>query len=61
MAFEAPKQHKVAYALSVDIADYYRRHFETTPRTPRRLPRWSGAQLVMTTLGMRAGIRVVSS
>ncbi len=33
MAFEAPKQYKVAYALSIDVADYYRRHFEGTPRT----------------------------
>ena len=33
MAFEAPKQHKVVYARSIDIADYYRRHFHATPRT----------------------------
>jgi len=33
MAFEAPKRFKVAYALSMDIADFYRRHYETTPRT----------------------------
>lgn len=33
MAFEAPKVHKVAYARSIDVADYYRRHFPVTPRT----------------------------
>lgn len=33
MAFELPRKHKVAYARSVDVADYYRRHFSTTPRT----------------------------
>lgn len=33
MAFELPKRHHVAYARSLDIADYYRRHFPNTPRT----------------------------
>lgn len=33
MGFEAPKAYKVVYARSIDIADYYRRHFTTTPRT----------------------------
>jgi len=33
MAFELPKQYKVVYARSIDIADYYRRHFDVTPRT----------------------------
>ena len=33
MAFEAPKVYKVAYARSIDIADYYNRHYTVTPRT----------------------------
>ncbi|MBM4094245.1 MAG: LamG domain-containing protein, partial [Planctomycetes bacterium] len=33
VAFELPKQHKLAFARSIDIADYYRRHFQVTPRT----------------------------
>jgi hypothetical protein len=33
IAFELPKQHKVAFARSIDIADYYREHFARTPRT----------------------------
>jgi hypothetical protein len=33
MAFEVPKQHKLVYARSIDLADYYRRHFRVTPRT----------------------------
>ena len=33
MAFEIPKQYRVVYARSIDIADYYRRHFKVTPRT----------------------------
>ena len=33
MAFAATKQFKVVYARSIDIADYYQRHFRTTPRT----------------------------
>ena len=33
VAFEIPKQHHVAFARSIDIADYYRRHFRVTPRT----------------------------
>jgi len=33
MAFELPKRHKLAYARSIDLADYCRRHFRVTPRT----------------------------
>jgi hypothetical protein len=33
MAFTFPKEYKVAYARSIDISDYYRRHFSVTPRT----------------------------
>ena len=33
MAFEATKHYKIAYARSIDISDYYRRHFKVTPRT----------------------------
>ncbi|MAE67380.1 MAG: hypothetical protein CMJ18_24230 [Phycisphaeraceae bacterium] len=33
MAFEAPRLHKVAFARSVDVADFYRRHYRVTPRT----------------------------
>ena len=33
VAFELPKQHHVAFARTLDIADYYRRHFPQTPRT----------------------------
>ncbi|MAG36656.1 MAG: hypothetical protein CL878_10515 [Dehalococcoidia bacterium] len=33
LAFEFPKQYKVVYARSLDIADYCRRHFQVTPRT----------------------------
>ena len=33
MAFQVPKEYKVVYARSIDIADYYRRHFRVTPRT----------------------------
>ena len=33
MAFEYPKQYRMVYARSLDIADYYRRHFAVTPRT----------------------------
>lgn len=33
MAFQFPKQFKVAYARSLDVADYYCRHFKVTPRT----------------------------
>jgi len=33
VAFGLPKEFKVAFARSIDIADYYRRHFELTPRT----------------------------
>ncbi len=33
MAFEFPKEFKVVYARSIDVADYYSRHFEITPRT----------------------------
>ncbi len=33
IAFELPKRHKVVFARSIDTADYYRRHYERTPRT----------------------------
>jgi len=33
MAFSVPKEFKAVYARSIDIADYYRRHFQSTPRT----------------------------
>ena len=33
IAFEFTKQYKVAFARSIDIADYFRRRFEVTPRT----------------------------
>ncbi len=33
MAFEYPKQYRMVYARSLDIADYYRRHYTVTPRT----------------------------
>lgn len=33
MAFDVPKDYKVVYARSIDVADYYRRHFKVTPRT----------------------------
>ena len=33
LAFEATKQYKIAFARSIDISDYYRRHFRVTPRT----------------------------
>ncbi len=33
MAFEIPKVFKLVYARSLDVADYYRRHFTVTPRT----------------------------
>lgn len=33
MAFEVPKEYQVVYARSIDLADYYRRHFRVTPRT----------------------------
>jgi len=33
IAFDVPKRHKVVFARSIDIADYYGRHFATTPRT----------------------------
>jgi hypothetical protein len=32
-AFEVPRRHKVVFARSIDVADYYLRHFEKTPRT----------------------------
>jgi len=32
-AFELTKRYKLAFARSLDVADYYRRHFSTTPRT----------------------------
>ena len=33
MAFEFPKKFKLAYARSLDVADYYIRNFQATPRT----------------------------
>lgn len=33
IAFELPKTYKLVYARSIDIADYYTRHFTFTPRT----------------------------
>lgn len=33
IAFDFPKRHRVVFARSIDIADYYRRHFAATPRT----------------------------
>jgi hypothetical protein len=33
MAFELTKEYKLAYTRSIDIVDYYRRHFRVTPRT----------------------------
>lgn len=33
IAFELPKRYKTAFARSIDLCDYYRRHFKTTPRT----------------------------
>jgi hypothetical protein len=33
MSFQFTRDFKLAYARSIDIADYYRRHFEVTPRT----------------------------
>ena len=33
IALEAVKEYKLAFARCVDIADYYRRRFEVTPRT----------------------------
>jgi hypothetical protein len=32
-AFEATKQYPLVYTRSIDITDYYRRHFQYTPRT----------------------------
>ena len=33
LCFEFTKRYRLAFARSIDIADYYRRHFEVTPRT----------------------------
>ncbi|MBI4551317.1 MAG: hypothetical protein HY710_03565 [Candidatus Latescibacteria bacterium] len=33
MAFEFTQSYSLAYARTIDIADYYRRHFTVTPRT----------------------------
>ena len=33
IAFDFPKRHRVVFARSIDMADYYRRHFRVTPRT----------------------------
>lgn len=33
VVFDFPKRHRVVFARSIDMADYYRRHFPATPRT----------------------------
>jgi hypothetical protein len=33
IGFELPKQYKVVFARSIDVVDYFRKHFEVTPRT----------------------------
>ncbi len=33
VAFDFTREYKLVFARSIDIADYYRRHFEVTPRT----------------------------
>lgn len=33
VAFELPKQYKLVFTRSIDMVDYYRRHFKATPRT----------------------------
>ena len=33
MYFEAPKDYRLVYARSIDVAQYYLRHYEVTPRT----------------------------
>ena len=33
LAFACPKNHRVVFARSIDIADYYIRHFDRTPRS----------------------------
>jgi hypothetical protein len=33
IAFDFPKRHRVVFARSIDLADYYRSHFHVTPRT----------------------------
>jgi hypothetical protein len=33
IAFDLTRDYKLVFARSIDIADYYRRHFEVTPRT----------------------------
>ena len=33
IAFDFPKRHRMVFARSIDMADYYRRHFRVTPRT----------------------------
>jgi hypothetical protein len=57
-AFEVPQEHKVVFARSIDVADYYLRHFKETPRTIFScktdhvhydmwwLPSWSGDRQV---------------
>jgi hypothetical protein len=33
VAFELTKKYQVAFARSIDVVDYFRRHFKVTPRT----------------------------
>jgi len=33
VAFELPKKYKLVFTRSIDMVDYYRRHFKVTPRT----------------------------
>ncbi|MDD4891226.1 MAG: hypothetical protein PHU85_14995 [Phycisphaerae bacterium] len=33
VAFELPRKYKLAFTRSIDMVDYYRRHFKATPRT----------------------------
>lgn len=33
VAFELTKQYKLAFTRSIDLTDYFRRHYKTTPRT----------------------------
>lgn len=33
LAFELPKEYRVVYSRSIDMADYFRRHFDATPKT----------------------------
>lgn len=33
LAFELPKEYKLVFTRSIDMVDFYRRHFKVTPRT----------------------------